>query len=124
MYSEEVLRHFQHPSNVGELPDADAVGEVGSPQCGDTLRLYIKVDNNVITDVKFQTFGCAAAIASSSVATEMIKGKTIDEALRITNRQIVSQLGGLPPVKVHCSVLATDALREAINAYARTHENT
>ncbi len=121
MYSDKVLRHFQNPSNVGELQDADAVGEVGSPQCGDSMKLYIKVENDVITDISFQTFGCAAAIASSSVATELIKGKTINEALEITNRQIVQELDGLPRVKVHCSVLATDALREAIKNYRDTH---
>ena len=106
MYSAKVMEHFAHPHNVGEIPDANGVGEVGNPKCGDIMRMYLKIENNVIVDVKFLTFGCGAAIATSSMATDLIKGKTIDEALKLTNKAVVEALEGLPPIKVHCSVLA------------------
>ena len=116
-YSEKVMDHFANPRNVGEIPDADGVGEVGNPKCGDIMRMYIKVENNIITDVKFKTFGCGAAIATSSMATEMVKGKSIDEALQLTNRAVMEALDGLPPVKVHCSVLAEQAIKAAVSDY-------
>ena len=106
MYSAKVMEHFANPHNVGEIPDANGVGEVGNPKCGDIMRMYLKIENNVIVDVKFLTFGCGAAIATSSMATDLIKGKTIDEALKLTNKAVVEALEGLPPIKVHCSVLA------------------
>ncbi|OGS44266.1 MAG: Fe-S cluster assembly scaffold protein NifU [Euryarchaeota archaeon RBG_13_57_23] len=117
MYSEKVMEHFANPRNVGEIPDADGVGKVGNPQCGDVMWLYIKVKNNIITDVKFKTFGCGAAIATSSMITELAKGKTIEEAKKISRGDVADSLGGLPPVKMHCSNLASDALREAIKDY-------
>ena len=117
MYSEKVMDHFSNPRNVGEIPDADGVGTVGNAKCGDIMRIYIKVEDDVITDVKFKTFGCGAAIATSSKATELVKGKTLDEALQITNKMVMDALGGLPPVKVHCSVLAEEALHAAIQDY-------
>ncbi len=118
MYTEKVMDHFQNPRNVGEMEDADAMGEVGNVSCGDIMRMYIKIDDNdVIEDVKFKTFGCAAAIATSSVMTELIKGKTIEEALKISKNDISEELGGLPPVKVHCSILATEAFEEAVKNY-------
>jgi nitrogen fixation NifU-like protein len=117
LYNEKVIEHFTNPRNVGEIPDADGVAEVGSRQCGDIMKIYIKVENNVITDIKFKTFGCASAIASSSVMTEMVKGRTIEEALKLTNKEVVDELGGLPPAKVHCSVLAEEAIRAAIKDY-------
>lgn len=117
MYSEKVMEHFMDPKNVGEIEDADGVGEAGSLQCGDTMKVFLKIEDNIIKDIKFKTFGCAAAIASSSMATEMIKGKTVDEALEITNKEVVEALGGLPPVKVHCSVLAEDGIQAAIKDY-------
>ena len=116
-YSERVMDHFANPRNVGELADANGIGEVGNSQCGDIMRMYIKVENNVITDVTFKTFGCGAAIATSSMATELIKGKTIDEALKLTNRAVMEALDGLPPVKVHCSVLAEQAIKAAVADY-------
>ena len=116
-YSEKVMDHFANPRNVGEIPDADGVGEVGNSKCGDIMRMYIKVENNIITDVKFKTFGCGAAIATSSMATEMVKGKSIDEALPLTNRAVMEALDGLPPVKVHCSVLAEQAIKAAVSDY-------
>ena len=117
-YSEKVMEHFRNPHNVGEIPDADGIGNVGNPVCGDLMRLYIKVDENeVITDAKFKTFGCGAAIATSSMVTDLVKGKTIDEALRISNQAVAEALGGLPKIKMHCSVLAEEALRSAINDY-------
>ncbi len=124
MYSKDVMDYFLHPKNVGEIENADGVGEAGNPICGDVMWIYIKVDRNekgeeVITDAKFKTLGCVAAIATSSKVTEMAKGKTIEEALKITNREIAESLGGLPPVKLHCSVLAADALREAIYNYLK-----
>ncbi len=117
MYSSKVMEHFQSPHNVGEIPDADGVGNVGNPVCGDIMRLYIKVENNVITDAKFKTFGCGAAIATSSMVTDIVKGKTIEEALKISNKIVAEALGGLPKIKLHCSVLAEEALRSAINDY-------
>lgn len=116
-YSEKVMEHFMNPRNVGEIEDADGIGNVGNPVCGDIMRMYIKVQENVITDVKFKTFGCGAAIATSSMATELIKGKTIEEALDLTNKAVAEALGGLPPVKMHCSVLAEEAVQAAINDY-------
>jgi len=116
-YSEKVMDHFMNPRNVGVLEDADGVGRTGNPTCGDLMEMSIKVDKNVITDIKFRTFGCGAAIATSSMATELIKGKTIDAALEISNRAIAEALDGLPPVKMHCSVLAADALRSTLADY-------
>lgn len=116
-YSEKVMDHFANPRNVGEIPDADGVGEVGNPTCGDIMKMYLKIKDGVITDVKFKTFGCGAAIATSSRATEMVKGKTIEEALKVTNKMVADSLGGLPPVKMHCSVLAEEALHAAIQDY-------
>ena len=116
-YSEKVMDHFANPRNVGELADANGVGEVGNSKCGDIMRMYIKVKDNVIEDVSFKTFGCGAAIATSSMATELIKGKTIDEALKLTNRAVTEALDGLPPVKVHCSVLAEQAIKAAVADY-------
>lgn len=117
LYSDKVLDHFSSPRNVGEISDADGVGEVGSPACGDIMKMYIKVDGDTISDVKFKTFGCGAAIATSSIATEMIKGKPISEALRLTNKAVVEALEGLPPAKIHCSVLAEQAIKLAISDY-------
>lgn len=117
MYSEKVMDHFANPRNVGEIPDANGVGEVGNPQCGDIMRMYLKIENGVITDVKFKTFGCGAAIATSSMATTLIKGKTINDALKLTNRAVMEALDGLPPVKVHCSVLAEQAVKAAVSDY-------
>ena len=116
-YTEQVMDHFMNPRNMGEMENPDGVGTVGNAKCGDIMRIYIKVEDNVITDVKFKTFGCGAAIATSSKATELVKGKTIDEALTITNKMVMDALGGLPPVKVHCSVLAEEALHAAIKDY-------
>ena len=122
MYSEKVMDHFMNPRNVGEIEDASGVGEVGNAKCGDIMKIYIKVDDNdVITDVKFKTFGCGAAIATSSRATEMVMGKTVDEALQITNEMVTESLGGLPPVKLHCCVLAEEALHAAIADYRAKH---
>ena len=117
MYSAKVMDHFANPRNVGEIENADGVGEVGNPKCGDIMKMFLKIDNNVITDVKFKTFGCGAAIATSSIATEMIKGKTIDEALKLTNKAVVEALDGLPPVKLHCSVLAEQAVSDHLRAH-------
>lgn len=117
MYNETVMEHFSHPRNVGEIENADGVGQVGSPQCGDIMRMTIRVENGRIADVKFKTFGCGAAIASSSVATEMILGKTIEEARQFTNRMLIEKLGGLPSQKIHCSVLAEEALKAALDDY-------
>lgn len=118
-YSAKVMEHFANPHNVGEIKDADGVGEVGNPKCGDIMRMYIKVDpqTQVITDVKFNTFGCGSAIATSSMATEMIKGKKVSEALELSNRAVVEALGGLPAQKIHCSVLAEEAVRAAVKDY-------
>ena len=114
LYTDTVMDHFMHPRNVGEIPDADGVGQVGNAKCGDIMKMYLKIKDGVIEDVKFETFGCGSAIASSSMATEMIKGKTIDEALAVTNRQVVEALGGLPAHKLHCSVLAEESIKSAI----------
>ena len=124
LYSEKVMDHFSNPRNVGEIPDADGIGEVGNARCGDIMKMYLKIENDTIVDVKFKTFGCGSAIASSSVATDMIIGKTIDEALAITNKQIIDELGGLPAVKVHCSVLADHAIKSAIYDYAQKNGKT
>ena len=123
MYSDKVMDHFTNPRNVGELENPDGVGEVGNARCGDIMRIYLKVENDVIVDVKFKIFGCGAAIASSSMATELIKGKTIDEALLITNKAVTQALDGLPPVKLHCSVLAEEAIQKAINDYKEKQKN-
>jgi nitrogen fixation NifU-like protein len=111
------MDHFTNPRNVGKIEDADGIGEVGNPKCGDIMRMYIKVDNNIITDVKFNTFGCGSAIATSSIATEMIKGKSVDEALTLSNKAVVEALDGLPAYKLHCSVLAEEAVRAAVKDY-------
>lgn len=118
-YSNKVMEHFAHPRNVGEIENPDGIGHVGNPICGDIMEMYIKVKDNVITDVKFKTFGCGAAIATSSMATEMIKGKTIEEALSLTNKAVAEALDGLPPVKMHCSVLAEEAVKAAIDDYLK-----
>ena len=118
-YSALVMDHFANPRNVGEIEDADGIGTVGNPVCGDIMRMYIKVKDGVIEDVKFKTFGCGAAIATSSIATEMIKGKTIEEALRLSNKAVAEALGGLPPVKMHCSVLAEEAVQAAVDDYLK-----
>ena len=117
LYSEKVMDHFRNPRNVGVIENADGVGEVGNPVCGDIMKIYLKIDNDTISDVKFETFGCGSAIASSSMATEMIKGKTVDEALAVTNRQVVDALGGLPAHKLHCSVLAEESIKSAVKDY-------
>ena len=121
MYSEKVMDHFRNPRNVGEIENASGIGEVGNPQCGDIMKIYIEVKNNVIEDVKFKTFGCGSAIASSSMATELIKGKTLEEAWDLTNKAVAEALDGLPPVKMHCSVLAEEAIHKAINSYRENH---
>ena len=117
LYTETVMDHFTHPRNVGEIPDADGVGEVGNAKCGDIMKMYLKIKDDRIEDVKFETFGCGSAIASSSMATELIKGKTIEEALAVTNKQVVDALGGLPAYKLHCSVLAEDSIKAAVKDY-------
>ena len=117
LYSEKVMDHFENPRNVGKMPDADGIGEVGNAKCGDIMRMYIKVRDDVITDVKFNTFGCGSAIASSSMATEMIKGKPVSEALELSNKAVVEALDGLPAHKIHCSVLAEEAVRAAVKDY-------
>lgn len=116
-YSEKVMDHFQHPRNVGKMDDADGVGEVGNAKCGDIMKIYIKVKDDIITDIKFNTFGCGSAIAASSMATEMIKGKPISQALELTNKAVVEALDGLPSAKIHCSVLAEEAVKAAIDDY-------
>ena len=116
-YSEKVLDHFTHPRNVGEIVDANGVGEVGNAKCGDIMKIYLKINEGIISDVKFETFGCGSAIASSSMATELIKGKTVDEALAVTNKQVVDALGGLPAYKLHCSVLAEESIKAAVKNY-------
>jgi len=121
-YSEKVMDHFQNPRNVGEIKDADGTGEIGNPVCGDMMSFYIKVKNNIIEDVKFKTFGCGAAIAVSSMVSEMAKGKTLDEALQITNASVAKELGGLPANKMHCSNLGADALHKAIEDYKKRQE--
>ncbi len=116
-YSEKVMEHFAHPRNVGEMENPDGVGRVGNPTCGDIMNLYLKVKDGVITDATFKTFGCGAAIATSSMVTELVKGKTVKEALSISNRAVAEALGGLPPIKMHCSVLAEEALKAALDDY-------
>ena len=116
-YSEKVMDHFTNPRNVGEIENADGIGEVGNAKCGDIMKMYLKIDGNIITDCKFKTFGCGAAVATSSMATEMIKGKSIDEALKLTNKAVMEALDGLPPVKIHCSVLAEQAVKAALTDY-------
>ena len=117
LYTETVMDHFTHPRNVGEIPDADGVGEVGNAKCGDIMKMYLKIKDDRIEDVKFETFGCGSAIASSSMATELIKGNTIEEALAVTNKQVVDALGGLPAYKLHCSVLAEESIKAAVKNY-------
>ena len=125
MYSEKVIDHFTNPRNVGEIADANGVGEVGNAKCGDIMRIYLKIDENrVITDVKFKTFGCGAAIATSSMATELIIGKTVQEAMKVSNKAVMEALDGLPPVKVHCSLLAEQAVNAALWDYAKKHNIT
>ncbi len=119
MYSEKVMEHFRNPRNVGEIEDADGIGEVGNPKCGDIMKMYLKIEDGVIVDVKFKTFGCGSAIASSSMATEMVKGKTIEEAMKVTNKAVAEALDGLPPIKMHCSVLAEQAIKAALLDYAK-----
>ena len=116
-YSEIVMDHFANPRNMGDMENPSAVGNVGNPACGDMMRLYLKIENGVIVDARFKTFGCGAAIASSSMLTEMLKGKTLEEALKISNEEVVNALGGLPPAKIHCSVMAEEALKAAMNDY-------
>ncbi|MCJ7635779.1 Fe-S cluster assembly scaffold protein NifU [Candidatus Bathyarchaeota archaeon] len=122
MYTEKVMEHFKNPHNMGEIPDADGVGTVGNPVCGDLMTIYIKVKDNKLTDVRFKTFGCGAAIATSSMVTDLAKGKTLDEAMKITRANVAESLGGLPPVKMHCSNLAADALHVAIEDYRKKKE--
>lgn len=117
MYSEKVMDHFTNPRNVGEIPDANAVGRVGNPTCGDIMQIFLKIENDIIVDAKFKTFGCGAAIATSSMATEMVKGKTVEEALQLSNKAVAEALDGLPPVKMHCSVLAEEGIKSAIANY-------
>ena len=117
LYTDTVMDHFMHPRNVGEIKNPSGVGEVGNAKCGDIMKMYLDIENNVIKDVKFETFGCGSAIASSSMATEMIKGKTVEEALAITNKDVVDALGGLPAHKLHCSVLAEEAIKSAVKDY-------
>ena len=117
LYSDKVMDHFQNPRNVGKIDDADGIGEVGNAKCGDIMRMYIKVEDGVITDCKFNTFGCGSAIATSSMATELIKGKPVEEALELSNQAVVEALDGLPPQKIHCSVLAEEAVRAAVKDY-------
>jgi len=119
MYTEAVMDHFTNPRNAGEIPDADGVGEVGNSVCGDIMKIYVKINDDRIVDIKFKTFGCGAAIATSSILTEMVKGKTLSEALKVTNKAVAEALGGLPPQKMHCSNLAADALQKAIADYGQ-----
>ena len=122
-YSKKVMEHFMHPHNVGEIKNADGIGNVGNPVCGDIMKLYIKVHNNVIVDARFKTFGCGAAIATSSMVTDLVKNKTIEDALKISNKAVAEALGGLPPVKMHCSMLAEEALRSAIEDYIKKQDD-
>lgn len=119
MYSEKVMEHFMNPRNVGEIENADGVGEVGNAKCGDIMKMYLKIDDGVVTDIKFKTFGCGSAIATSSIATEMIKGKTVEEAVQLTNKAVVEALDGLPSQKIHCSVLAEQAVKAAVYDYSQ-----
>jgi len=118
-YTEKVMEHFKNPKNMGDMPDADGVGEVGNPSCGDVMKVFIKVKDNRISDIKFQTFGCVAAVATSSMVTELAKGKTLDDAMKLTRADVAESLGGLPPIKMHCSNLAADALHEAVKDYRK-----
>jgi nitrogen fixation NifU-like protein len=122
LYSEKVMDHFKNPRNLGSIENADGIGEVGNAKCGDIMKIYLKIDNEIITDVKFETFGCASAIASSSMATELIKGKPVSEALELTNKAVAEALDGLPPHKMHCSVLAEEAINDAIKDYLSKKE--
>ena len=122
MYTEKVMEHFRNPHNMGEIPDADGVGTVGNPVCGDLMTIYIKVKDNRLVDIKFKTFGCGAAIATSSMTTDLAKGKTLEEAMKLSRADVADSLGGLPPVKMHCSNLAADALHAAIKDYYKKHE--
>jgi nitrogen fixation NifU-like protein len=124
MYSEQVMEHFMNPRNVGEMDNPDGIGHVGNPVCGDIMELYIKVKDGIIVDARFKTFGCGAAIATSSMVTELVKGKSVDEALKISNRAVAEALGGLPPIKMHCSVLAEEALKSAIDDYLNKSEGS
>lgn len=117
LYTETVMDHFKNPRNVGAIENADGIGEVGNAKCGDIMKIYLKIEGNIITDVKFETFGCGSAIASSSISTEMIKGKSVEDALKLTNKEVVDALGGLPAHKLHCSVLAEEAIKSAIKDY-------
>jgi len=119
MYNDKVIDYFMNPRNMGEIENPDAVGTVGNPKCGDIMRIYLKIENDVITDIKFKTFGCAAAIATSSVATELAKGKTLEEASKITNEDVLKYLGELPPAKIHCSLLAEEAIASALEDYKK-----
>ena len=121
LYSEKVMDHFRNPRNVGVIEDADGIGEVGNAKCGDIMKMYLKIENDIIVDVKFETFGCASAIASSSMATELIKGKPVDEAMELTNKAVAEALDGLPAYKMHCSVLAEEAIRNALEDYYQKH---
>ncbi len=121
LYNETVMDHFHNPRNVGVIEDADGVGEVGNPKCGDIMKIYLKIENDVIKDIKFETFGCGSAIASSSIATEMVKGRTVEQALQLTNKEVVDALGGLPAYKLHCSVLAEQAIQAAVKDYFDRH---
>ncbi len=123
IYSEKVMEHFMNPRNMGEIADADGVGEVGNPVCGDLMTIYIKVKDNVIVDIKFKTFGCGAAIATSSMITELVKGKTIEDALKVTNKDVAEELDGLPPIKMHCSLLAEEGIKSAIEDYFNKKSN-
>jgi len=124
LYSEKVMDHFRNPRNVGVIEDADGVGEVGNAKCGDIMKMYLKIDNDTITDVKFETFGCGSAIASSSMATELIKGKPVSEAMQLTNKAVAEALDGLPDYKMHCSVLAEEAIQSALNDYEKRKKET
>ena len=117
MYSDKVMDHFKNPRNVGEIENADGIGEVGNPVCGDIMKIFLKIENNIVTDAKFKTFGCGAAIASSSMATELVRGKTLEEAWEVSNQAVAEALEGLPPIKMHCSVLAEEGIHKAINDY-------
>ena len=123
LYSEKVMDHLMHPRNVGVIEDADGIGEVGNAKCGDIMKIYLKIEDNIIVDVKFETFGCGSAIASSSMATEMIKGKSIDDAMSLTNQAVTEALDGLPAVKIHCSVLAEEAIKNALKDYYEKNGN-
>jgi len=122
IYTEKVMDHFRNPRNTGEIKDPDGIGTVGNPKCGDIMTIYIKVKDNIIEDIKFKTYGCVAAIASTSIATEIVKGKTLDEAYKLTRDDVAKELGGLPSIKMHCSNLAADALRKAIDEYRKKNK--